>query len=354
MAKGGGGGGGLFKGNKEAGKKDKKKHGSGKKGGHKSVKMDAKAKFYTGKQGAGKKKYDGDAVADAAAQGERSKHGRQQQPQHEQQAKNAPAAGALIVNRKGGRKKVRADGDALLESFRQKLSGSTFRLLNEQLYTTPSAFAGQLLGDRETFDDYHAGYRNQLEMWPTNPATLVIDSLNEDRRGRFTSKEKNKAKHLPGHIPPGWIIGDFGCGDALIAETFKDRNVVQSFDLCAANDHVTVANLSELPIEAASIDIGVFCLALMSTNYYDFLVEAHRVVKPNKLLKVVEVRSRIPDPKRFVTLVEGIGFSVDWWGVVGDYFCAFDFIRNDAAEPNIYEPWDKADEVLLPCVYKRR
>ena len=81
----------------------------------------------------------------------------------------APVATPLRTPASGGvTKRMRAvtDGDALLDSFRQRLSGSTFRLLNEQLYTTPSAFANQLMRDRSSYDDYHQGYGQQVAMWP--------------------------------------------------------------------------------------------------------------------------------------------------------------------------------------------
>lgn len=41
--------------------------------------------------------------------------------------------------------------------------------------------------------------------------------------------------------------------------------------------------------ETASVDIAIFCLALMGTDYPTFLEEAHRVLKPHGLLWIAEV-----------------------------------------------------------------
>ncbi len=35
-----------------------------------------------------------------------------------------------------------------------------------------------------------------------------------------------------------------------------------------------------MPLASASVDVAVFCLSLMGTNMTDFLMEAHRVLKP--------------------------------------------------------------------------
>jgi ribosomal RNA-processing protein 8 len=246
---------------------------------------------------------------------------------------------------------ARVHGDALLDSFKTKLTASTFRLLNEQVYSSPNAFAGQLLRDPTTFGDYHEGYRAQLRQWPVNPNQLIIDSILKDKRGRFCA---NKSKALQGYTPTSWVIADMGCGDAQVAAALRPAGyTVHSFDFCAANDLVTVASSTAVPLERASVDVCVFSLSLMATDFFDSLLEAHRILKPKRLLKVIEVRSRIPHPQSFAELVEGIGFSCDWCDVAGDYFVAFDFIRNDAPEANI-QPYHNPGDVLLPSLYKKR
>jgi ubiquinone/menaquinone biosynthesis C-methylase UbiE len=52
------------------------------------------------------------------------------------------------------------------------------------------------------------------------------------------------------------------------------------------------------------LDIGVFSLSLMGTNYVDFLREANRVIKPGGKLFIAEVTSRFADVKQFVKLMK--------------------------------------------------
>ena len=48
-------------------------------------------------------------------------------------------------------------------------------------------------------------------------------------------------------------------------------------------------------MEDEVLDIGVFSLSLMGTNFPDFLVEANRVIKPGGTLFIAEVLSRFKD-----------------------------------------------------------
>lgn len=45
------------------------------------------------------------------------------------------------------------------------------------------------------------------------------------------------------------------------------------------------------------MDVAVFCLALMGTDYGSFLEEAVRVLRPGGWLWIAEVRSRFADAK---------------------------------------------------------
>lgn len=242
--------------------------------------------------------------------------------------------------------------DDLLDHFREKLNASTFRLLNEQIYNSPTAFAGTLLKDDATFREYHTGYRQQLVQWPVNPNRLVIDALLGDKRGRFLA---GKGKNMPGHIPPNWVIADMGCGDAQIAAALQPKGYkAHSFDFCALNELVTVANSSKVPLPDNSIDVCIFSLSLMATDYELSLFEAFRILKPNRLLKIVEVRSRIPFPRKFAELVESMGFTSEYEDLAGDYFVAFDFLKLEKrAAPNRNLPHSPGD-VLMPSLYKKR
>ena len=118
-------------------------------------------------------------------------------------------------------------------------------------------------------------------------------------------------------------IADFGCGDAKIARHFdknRDKNLndnsnnysikVVSFDLIALNKYVTECDISNVPLEDESMDMVVFCLSLMGTNFHEYLIEAHRVLKPNGMLKIAEVRSRFYGINKFEKFLSRCGFDV--------------------------------------------
>ncbi len=70
-------------------------------------------------------------------------------------------------------------------------------------------------------------------------------------------------------LPSTHIVADFGCGEAVLSASVP--NTVHSFDLKAANERVTVCDIAHTPLSDNSVDIGVFCLALMGTNWIDFI-----------------------------------------------------------------------------------
>lgn len=272
------------------------------------------------------------------------------------------------------RRVLRQKGDDdLLSHFREQLNASTFRLLNEQLYHSPNSFAAQLLRDKGTFADYHVGYRQQLVQWPINPNEFVASALLHDKRGRFpavknagkaaesssidnNNNNTNNSNKAPSGIPLNWVVADMGCGDAQIAAKLSPLGyTVHSFDFCALNPRVTEADTTAVPLGDGSVDVCVFSLSLMATDYQRSLFEAFRILKPHRLLKIVEVRSRIPFPNRFAEMVCSIGFSLEHSDVAGDYFVAFDFTKKEGvAAPNTTSLAHPPEEVLLPSVYKKR
>jgi ribosomal RNA-processing protein 8 len=105
---------------------------------------------------------------------------------------------------------------------------------------------------------YHRGFARQVELWPENPVDIFIAQLKE--------------------LPKTLTVADMGCGDAKIAQNVEQK--VHSFDLAAPNKWVTACDVSKVPLGPKSVDVVIFCLALMGTNLVDFINEAHRILKP--------------------------------------------------------------------------
>ena len=175
--------------------------------------------------------------------------------------------------------------------LQSRLDGGGFRYLNEKLYTSTSKEAFNFLSSDPTlFQLYHRGYNSQTQNWPYSPLDHIIAYLNT--------------------LPKDLIVADCGCGNARLAKEVKQRTV-HSFDLVSLDDSiVTVADIANLPLADESVDVCVFCLSLMGTNYKDFLQEAARILRVEGKLLIVEVASRFPgaDTTQFTQGVERLGF----------------------------------------------
>jgi len=211
-------------------------------------------------------------------------------------------------------------------SMRQKLISARFRHLNQTLYTSPSTQSLSLFTENpQMFNEYHEGFRKQVEVWPENPVDGYIKAIRERGKIRFESQKgrfrrEKSSRQTPGNgaedpaaaaqppegTPPSpplprtnglCTIADLGCGDAKLAQALNpDAKQLHlrllSFDLHAPHPLVTPADIAHLPLADASVDVAVFCLALMGTNWIDFVEEAYRLLRWRGELWVAEIKSR--------------------------------------------------------------
>ena len=190
---------------------------------------------------------------------------------------------------------------SLIDKMRAKLSGGHFRMLNEQLYTTKGDEALHLVQQNPgVFSAYHEGFREQVKKWPKNPVHKCFEWLQ--------------------HKPYDTVVADFGCGDAELAKLIgKSKKKVYSLDLETPSHapFVIACNMAKTPLESNSIDVAVFSLSLMGTDYYKFIEEASRVLKLKGTLWIAEVKSRF-DGKNgtasissFIASLKNAGFDVN-------------------------------------------
>ncbi|KAJ4330917.1 25S rRNA (adenine645-N1)-methyltransferase [Didymella glomerata] len=220
----------------------------------------------------------------------------------------------------------------LQKSMRSKLASARFRHLNESLYTKPSADSLSLFKDDPSmFEDYHRGFAQQVEVWPQNPVDDYVASIlargsikiaKDPWRAQMRDKKKKgpvaaaqpeeedndrpiiprgNNKPLPRTHGSKCLIADLGCGVASLSYRLQPHlsslNIdIKSFDLSQpsgpSKNLVTIADISSLPLKENSTDIAIFCLALMGTNWLDFVDEAYRVLRWKGELWVAEIKSR--------------------------------------------------------------
>ncbi|KAI9884346.1 MAG: DNA damage-inducible protein 1 [Watsoniomyces obsoletus] len=206
----------------------------------------------------------------------------------------------------------------LQASMREKLISARFRHLNQNLYTTSSTDSFQHFQNHpDMFDEYHQGFRRQVASWPENPVDSFI--LDIEHRGkikpeRFSTKRPRESKSQEMTILPPLprtngtcTIVDLGCGEAIIAQSFNRENKskklklqIHSYDFQQPNQFVTVADIANLPLRDQSVDVAIFCLALMGTNWIEFIEEAYRVLRWKGELWIAEIKSRFVSKRKSV------------------------------------------------------
>lgn len=223
----------------------------------------------------------------------------------------------------------------LQQSMQSKLVSARFRHLNQTLYTTASTQASQLFTETpSTFSSYHAGFRAQVAVWPQNPLNTFIEDVKarakvssgrdsqkklwrQERRGNGKAKTALDGEAAATDPKPTrdldplprtrgtCTLADLGCGDATFAATLAPLSKslhlrLHSFDLAKGDGPhaslITVADMSNLPLADGSVDIAILCLALMGTNWIDFVEEVGRVVRWGGECWVAEIRSRFGRP----------------------------------------------------------
>lgn len=221
----------------------------------------------------------------------------------------------------------------LIKPGKTDFSGARFRYLNEKLYTMDSSSAlTHFTQNPEDFERYHEGFANQVSSWPTNPVDIFIERLLKGKQSRLS-------------------VVDLGCGEGKLGLECSQKHNIVSIDLVALYPHITVGDMCNLPnINSLSVDLVIFCLSLMNTNFVNALQEAHRILKNDGKLWIAEVASRFEKgPDAFA---KGISKSFKLISMNTDnpVFVLFEFVKLSSNE------FTKVDDRLnlTPCYYKKR
>lgn len=204
----------------------------------------------------------------------------------------------------------------LQTAMRKKLLGARFRHLNESLYTSPSADSWKLFfADPSSFEDYHTGFRQQVSAWPENPVNGFLEDIKQRGKVLVQPKKEDRGRNHPRPLPRSQGIcrvADLGCGDAALAKqiwqlTKKLKVDITSYDLSGTDEFIIKADIANLPAESGRFDVAIFCLALMGTNWIDFIEEAFRVLHWKGELWVAEIKSRFGRPKQKKVVDHSVG-----------------------------------------------
>ena len=174
--------------------------------------------------------------------------------------------------------------------------------------------------DPEEWYQYHTLYQRARESWPVIPYEEMIKWCRE--REGFN-----------------YEIGDFGCGEAKLAEAVSDIHTVHSFDHIAVNSNVISCDITAVPLGDETLDVVLFSLSLMGKNFTDYLKEAHRTLRLDGHLIIFEPSSRFLDDhdvdhsSTFAKDLEQLGFTSGTIEIM-DRFTRIQAMKRSRSTPN--------------------
>ena len=162
----------------------------------------------------------------------------------------------------------------------------------------------QLLAERpEDWELYQTDLQRIRAEWAVDP---LEESIRHCAKGR------------------GLVIGDFGCGLGQLAEALRGRHTVHSFDHVSYRPWVQAVDVAAgVPLEEEVLDLAVFSLSLMGSNWRDQLTAAWPVLKATGQV-LIWTAPRPGGLELFQRQLERAGFKAvtadahdRWWKVWG-------------------------------------
>jgi hypothetical protein len=165
-----------------------------------------------------------------------------------------------------------------------------FTTLNNRWSTSLSATTHERLRrDPSEWYLYHTLYREARGSWPERPFERIAERI---------------------RVRPDWMVGDFGCGEYLLGKALPGNRVI-GLDHVGCDESVIECDMSDTPLDDASLDVAVFSLSLMGTNWTDYLREAHRTLKPYGHLFIAEPQRRWEGhTEELLGAIQTAGFSM--------------------------------------------
>jgi superfamily II DNA or RNA helicase len=185
--------------------------------------------------------------------------------------------------------KIPLDGTPSDVERRMQRYGDFSKMNNRWYASSSDKTHDRLATNPEEWAHYHTMYRQLRETWPVVPFKEEIRWLSER---------------------DGLVVGDFGCGEAFVAAEAGSRHTIHSFDHVAIDKRVIACDIAHVPLEDESLDLAIFCLSLMGSNFTDYIREAHRCLRLDGMLHVWEATSYFEDLKKFCRQLERLGFDV--------------------------------------------
>ena len=110
-------------------------------------------------------------------------------------------------------------------------------------------------------------------------------------------------------MAPNTLIGDFGCGEAMIRDAIGPR--VQSFDHVAIDPNVESCDMHTVPVKNGTLNVAVFSLSLMGKDWEGYIKEAARCLSTGGYLFISETTNSLSERlKKLEEVIEKNGFKI--------------------------------------------
>jgi len=157
----------------------------------------------------------------------------------------------------------------------------------------------RMLKNPEEWHEYHRNYREERKNWKVIPFNEWIKRIKK--------------------LPERYIIGDFGCGEAKVAEALGSRII--NFDHVAMDSSIISCDMSDVSEHTKNdeLDVVLFSLSLIGKNWQDYLKEASRCLNDNGLLFVSENTQSSSRLESIRDEIKKLGFKIYKDNEVGDF-----------------------------------
>ncbi|MDB4130540.1 SNF2-related protein [Flavobacteriaceae bacterium] len=172
--------------------------------------------------------------------------------------------------------------------YKKKELGDFSELNKKWSVSNSKTIKERLKKDKSEWNYYHTLYREKRKEWNEIPYVEISKKL----KGR-----------------EDWLIADLGCGENLLSKEINNK--VLSFDYVGIDDSVNECDISNLPLKDNKVDVSVFSLSLMGSNYIDYLKEGYRILKPYGNMFIVEPKKKWENKsEKLVSELDSIGLKI--------------------------------------------
>jgi len=149
----------------------------------------------------------------------------------------------------------------------------------------------RFLNNPEEWHEYHRQYREKRKDWGLTPYEIWIKRIKR--------------------LSPRFMIGDFGCGEAKLAQAVGSR--VLSFDHVAIDSSVNSCDILDVSsiVRDGGLDIAIFSLSIMGKNWEGYIREAARCLNEEGLLFISETTNSLSVRlKNLRDVIKQTGFEI--------------------------------------------